>query len=179
MTNEDYRYFHPCMNKETISRNLDYVSIINDAYKSKYKVVWVMDDTIKIVKDPNCMEGYLVDLQEVDPRWDILYTDPIEKVDSWPNETDSDMISRPDVELNFTKPEIDHEIGLHISDKILQVYTRTKSSSFLVSKKGMRKLLSYYHKNHFFIPFSMEMPLIPGIKAYATNEPVVTGTTWK
>ncbi len=178
MTNEDKTYFHPCMNKESISRDLDYLSIISDAYKSKYKVVWVMDDAVKIASDPNRIEGYLLDLQSIDRRWDVLYTDPLEQTESWPTGAETNMISRPDVKLNYDKPEFDHETGLHISEKILQIYTRSKAESFLISKHGMKKILTYYHKNHFFIPFATELPLIPGIKAYATNEPIVTSSSW-
>jgi hypothetical protein len=120
----------------------------------------------------------LLDLGTIDGGWDVLYTDPYEKSQPWSNGEESNLVSRPDVNLNFLKPDVDESSMFNITDKTLIIFNRTRASSIIISRKGMKRVLSYYHKHHFFIPFSVELPLIPGLRAYATKDPIVSGSSW-
>jgi hypothetical protein len=173
MSNEDNRYFHPCMDLESISRNIDYLSIINDAFKNKYKVIWIMDDTVTIKSDPNRLQTYIYDLQSIDTKWDILYTNSSETGIS---RSGWNMIFRPDVKFKFPKPHNFDDLSWGMPEDISLSGIRTKSPSILISKKGINKILSYYKRNRFFIPFSTELTLIPKIRTYSINKDIVTSS---
>lgn len=168
-------YFHQSMTLGSIARNLDFLSVMYDAYKSKYKVAWIMQDNVQILIDPNVLTGCLVEMEEQDPKWDILYTDLGSRDKHAPSYEDFIQPMRPDVE--FEEP------GFYASRRTesymscypaMRLGLRTGAESFLVSRAGMRKILSYYHKHRLFIPFEVEIQLIESLNSYELCREVVT-----
>lgn len=175
MRDANATYFGLNMNMDKIARNLDFLSVIYDAYKSKKNCVWIMEDDVDIVVDPNILTGYLIALRTNDSKWDVLYTDAADQVSYASNEDVFIDCARPDVDLNALeyyrpKPDEPRTMDSDVSKASFRVY----SYSFLLSRDGMKKILSYYHKHRFFIPFSLEMQLIPNMHVYSLREPIVT-----
>lgn len=167
-------YFNEAIKIEEISRNIDFLSVIYDAYKSKYKTVWIMEDDAEILMDPNIITGYLVQMKMKHPNWDILYTDVDSRNTEDPYYTDYFYPLRPDV--RFEHVEV-YEDRATASYPISKVGLRHGSCSFILNRKAMKKILDYYHKNRFFIPFSVEVQMIPNLKLYCLKDEVVTNRT--
>lgn len=162
-------HYSLCMDQKDIARNLDILSIIFDAYKSKKNTIWIMEDNVTIVADPNVLTGYLIALQRIDAKWDVLYTDPVEKIKLWSIKQRLKWLRRPDIDLESSIIRESFP-----STQIVSPGMRMGSYSIIISRTGMKKILDYYHKHHFFIPVGTELGSIPNLNCYATIEPVVT-----
>jgi hypothetical protein len=164
-------YFHRQMTLFGIASNLNFLSVIFDAYKSKYDTAWVMEDNAKILVNPNILTGCLIQLDEEYPNWDILYTDKQSRAHR-PLEFEN-IISpiRPDItfessEFYKARETGDYPFGI--------VGLRSGAYSFIISKKGMKKVVDYYKQNKFFIPFEIEMQVIPKMNLFYLQDEVVT-----
>lgn len=160
-------YFNIVMNTTKICRSLDFLSVIYDAYKSDYKKVWVLEDTVDIETDPNILNGYCIQLDKIDSNWDILYTDP----DCINQETYEGFfyLSRPGIE--FQEPAFYFDRSFPTSEyAIWHTGLHQGAYSFIVSRNGMKKILSYYHKNKLFMPFESEVLMIPKLNCYSLHD---------
>lgn len=171
MCREKSTYFHKQMTIWGIASNLSYLSVIFDAYKSKYDAAWVMTDVVKIKKDPNVISGYLALLNTEHPDWDILYTD-IDSRERRPLVYDDVTTPiRPD--MDFAPPEFYKERAT-TEYPTGRLGLRTGAYSFIISKRGIKKIVDFYKLNQFFIPFEIEIQIIPGIKSFVLRDEVVT-----
>lgn len=164
-------YFHTQMTIYGIAKNLSFLSVIFDAYKSKYDVAWIMTDEAKIVKNPNLLTGYICQINETYPDWDILYTD-MESNEHRPLEFDRIAPPiRPDIDF---ENEDFYKARANGAYPIAKLGLRSGDYSFLISKRGMRKIINYYKMNKFFIPFAIEMQIIPKLRAFTLADEVVS-----
>jgi hypothetical protein len=71
-------YFCHCMSKGAIAIVLSHLSILEDALKSHYKTIWVMEDDIQVMRDPHCLSTLIDSLDRLvgKDKWDVLFTDP-------------------------------------------------------------------------------------------------------
>ncbi|HSW72765.1 MAG TPA: glycosyltransferase family 25 protein, partial [Chlamydiales bacterium] len=70
-------YFCHCMARGTVGIALSHLSILQDAYASGYETIWVMEDDIMVMKDPNLIPQMIekLDSQVGKGNWDVLFTD--------------------------------------------------------------------------------------------------------
>ena len=71
----DRTYFSKEMKLGTIGIILSHLSVLQDALKSNYETIWVMEDDIEVIKDPHLLSTLIEELDELVPNWDILFTD--------------------------------------------------------------------------------------------------------
>ena len=173
MDDGEKTYFSNTMTMKKIARNLDFLSVIYDAYRSKKNCVWIMEDNVEICKDPLTLTTRLVELDKADPVWDVLYTDLDAKIEPGSKEDDSEIfyINRPDLTFGTIDTYVNRAQNL---GNFQEIGLRTGAYSFLLSRHGMKLILDYYHKNHIFVPFAQEILLIPGIHPYGLPDPIVT-----
>jgi len=173
MDDGDRTYFSNAMTIRKIARNLDFLSVIYDAYKSKKNCIWVMEDNVQIAKDPVSLTTSLVELDKADPVWDVLYTDVQANLETGSHEDDMETfnLNRPDIAFGGLDQYIARakQVG-----NFQEIGLRSGAYSFLLSRHGMKTILDYYHTYHFFVPFAKEILLIPGIHPYGLIDPVVT-----
>ena len=55
-----------------------------------------------------------------------------------------------------------------------RIGARFGNYSYIVRRKGMRKILEYFKAYDIFLPFDMDLPLVPGIRLYTVNNDVVS-----
>ncbi|MBS0626746.1 MAG: hypothetical protein JSS09_00865, partial [Verrucomicrobia bacterium] len=60
-----------------------------------------------------------------------------------------------------------------LSKEIRQVGSRFGTQSMIWTKKGLQKVLDYYQKYKIFMPYDLDLSLIPDIKIYSVVEDVV------
>jgi len=54
---------------------LSHLSILQHALDKKYQCVWILEDDIVVLRDPKELGDILKKLHQVDPEWDLLFTD--------------------------------------------------------------------------------------------------------
>ena len=171
MLSENSTYYHSSMSLARIARNLDYFSIIFDAYKSKYKSIWVMEDTAKVLVNPNIMTGIIIKLEEKDPNWDMLYTD---KESRSHNPLMMCNLMRPlRIDEDFFSEEF-YEDREKIEYPFDSLGLRSGAYSFILSRRAIKKIVEYYKTHNFFIPFETEIQIIPKMNRYVLMDEVVT-----
>jgi hypothetical protein len=126
-------YFNPEIKLEEISRNVDFLSVIFDAYKSKYKTVWIMQDDVKILYNPNILSAYVAKMDKDSPRWHVLYTDFISKRESDADFRDFSYPLRCDINFAFAKTYEQRETN---KSPVSRLGLRRGGTSFIINKKA-------------------------------------------
>jgi len=166
-------YYGHCMSRGAVGILLSHLSILKDAYDSGYNIIWVLEDDIEVVEDPRILPYFIKELNELvgEEGWDILFTDPDTKG------MDGNYIScfsnawRPHLQLvdlgRFRERE---DIG-HLFRKI---GARYGAYSMIVQRSGMEKILDFFKKRSFFLPFDMEYTLPAQIRLFTLKKDIVS-----
>lgn len=156
----------------TIGIMLSHLSILQDAWDSGYETIWVMEDDIQVLRDPRSVSDLIEELDEVvHGDWDMLFTDRDGK-DGQGNYVPCVSYSpRP----NFTPihPErfqMRRKVGSHFE----QVGARYCTTSFIIRRSGMRKLLDFHKQYRLFLPIDMEMTQPEDIRIICVTEDIIS-----
>lgn len=164
-------YFCHCMSRGAIGIVLSHLSILQDAYDSGYKTIWVMEDDIEVVQDPNILSSLIAQLDAlVDGKWDILFTDQNTRNDRGEYVPCLGRAQRP----NFN-PLVQNEYSLikRVGKQFRQIGGRYGAYSMIVRRSGMRKILNFFKRKKIFLPYDMDFHLPKEIKFYTVMEDVV------
>jgi len=113
---------------------LSHLSVIQDAYNNNLNIIWIMEDDIDIVKDPNLVPFLIKELIQIDDDWDVFYTDIDSKNGQGDRVVSLSSDFRPDtvylpLEYYTNRYEVSHNIQ-HIGQ-------RFGNYSYVVSRKGI------------------------------------------
>lgn len=170
-------YFESGMNKGAISCTLSHLSILQDALKSKYETIWILEDDFLIKRDPHTISKYIKTLDSLvgHDNWDILYTDdcPIAppKDKDHPGQKDYWYLWRPDVRCD---DYFSYAQRKYVDKEIVKTGARIRTHSMIIRKSGIKKILSFEKKHHHFLAYDLELALIPKLKQYDILNPIVT-----
>ncbi len=170
---EGTTYFAHGISRGAIGCLMSHISILKDAYKAGYELIWIMEDDIEVVKDPSLLIGLIRKLDELVGRknWDVFYTDR----DYRKGENDYILAHgtdhRPDVETrNPKKYDIDHEIAKNLR----QIGSRFATHSIIWTRGGIRKYVDYIEEHGMYLPIDMDIHLAPGMHMYSVTSDIVT-----
>lgn len=167
-------YFCHCMSRGAIGIALSHISILKDAYDSGYETIWVMEDDIDVIRDPNLLSELIEELdQEVGKgNWDVLFTDRDIRDANGNYSTTYWAGRRPDY-LLFTK---DNDYGMKkpVGTEFIQVGARSGAHSMIIRRSGIEKLLRFFLGHQIFFPYDMEYILPRGIKLYTVTNDIVS-----
>lgn len=168
-------FFYP-MRLSVIGIALSHLSILKDAYDSGYQTIWVMEDDIHVIQDPRLIPDLVDKLDRLvgEGGWDILFTDvdfrnydgsygPCYHCASRPNFTPSDP-------SKFEKRE-------KISEDFTRVGARYATTSMIIRRSGMKKLLDFYNQYAIFSAIDMDYVLPEGMHLFTLNYDVVSNLT--
>ncbi|MBA3602755.1 MAG: glycosyltransferase family 25 protein, partial [Parachlamydiaceae bacterium] len=151
---------------------LSHVSAIKDAYEHGFNAVWIFEDDIEFTEDPHHMSPLIKKLNFLDPSWDILYTD----VDSKNSlgETIQALASdfRPDRSDNL--PLVYYLFKARISNDFNILRQRYGLYSYILSRKGMKKIYDYFTHVHLWTAIDIDIHYIPKIRQYSTVRDIVS-----
>lgn len=152
---EGRTYFGHCVARGPIAIVLSHLSVLQDALDSGYETIWVLEDDIDVIRDPNMIPELIDKLDSLVGKdgWDILFTDrDIKKQNGeynpcyWP-------ARRP----NFT-PWNSAKFAQRkaISSDFQQIGARWGSHSMIIRKSGMKKILNFIKVYRIFLPYDMD-----------------------
>lgn len=167
-------YFCHCMARGAIGIALSHISILQDAFDSGYETIWVMEDDIQIIRDPNIISDMIEKLDELvgAGNWDVLFTDRDIRDTNGNHSTTYWAGRRPDY-LVFTQ-ENDYMIKKQVSPDFLKIGARSGAHSMIIRRSGIQKLLRFFYAHQIFFPYDMEYILPRGINLYTVNEDIVS-----
>lgn len=166
-------YFCHHMSRGSIGIVLSHLSILQDAYDSGYETIWVMEDDIEVIQNPNILSKYIQDLDHlVGPdNWDILFTDPDTKNKNGDYVICLSYSPRP----NFTPSHPEKFASrVQINSTFKKIGARYGGYSMILRHSGIKKILKFIKENRIFLPYDMEFYLPEGINLYSLNFDVVS-----
>ncbi len=152
---------------------LSHLAVINDALRSGYEIVWICEDDIEVIRDPQILSQYIDDLDRIVGRdnWDLLFTFRDYRGPGGVYYSPDGANYRPNIE---TRCQEKFNINQPISNELRRVGSRFGTQSMIWTKRGMEKVLNYYKKYKIFMPYDLDLVLIPDIRMYSVREDVVT-----
>lgn len=166
--------FSNVMTPGAVGCTLSHLSLLQDAYESGYEVIWVLEDDIKIMKNPLVLDDYICQLNSLigKDNWDILYTDlrPNSKA----------FLNKDYMKKCFWRPDTNYTLGNSylstetVHNNVMKINSRLKTHSMIISRSGIKKILDFVKKNHIFLPYDIELAIIPNINLYNLTFNVVS-----
>ena len=166
-------YFCHCMSRGSIGIALSHLSILQDAYDSGYKTIWVMEDDVDVVCDPHLLSDFIDELDAVtkEEGWDILFTDPDTKNHQGTYSPSFGFGWKP----NYSPSDPDRFAKRYdVSANIKRMGSRFGAYSMIVRRSGMEKILNFFKTYHIFLPYDIEYVLPPEIRLYAARRDIVS-----
>jgi len=152
---------------------LSHLSVLKDAYDSGYKTIWVMEDDIQVIKDPNLISSYIDKLDALvgNDQWDILFTDKDTKDKQGNYVICLSYAPRP----NFT-PQNPERFAMRqqVGTDFMKVGARYGAYSMIIRRSGIKKLLDYFFKYRVFLPYDMDFFMSDDIRLYTVIDDIVS-----
>ena len=169
---EGTRYLCHCTARGAIGCILSHLSVMNDALQSGYGIVWICEDDIEVVRNPRLLSQYINDLDRIVGRdnWDVFFTFRDYLGPGGQYYTPFGANYRPNID---TRDQNKFNINIPISDELRQVGSRFGTQSMIWTRSGIEKVLKYYEEYKIFLPYDLDLVVIPGIKMYSVLEDVV------
>ncbi len=172
MNVEGRTYFCHCMSRGAIGIVLSHLSVLQDAYDSGYKTIWVMEDDIEVIQNPHLLPQLIDELNSLTGgEWDILFTDQDTKNQEGKYVSCLSYARRPNYTPN--RPER-FSSNVLVSNKFKKIGARYGAYSMIVSRSGMEKILRFIKTYGVFLPYDMEYYLPDDIDIYSVISDVVS-----
>ena len=153
---------------------LSHLSILKDAYDRGYQSIWICEDDIEFLDDSSKISNCLEQLNDNDPDWDVFFTD-IRPRNTWKGNLiyvyPPTYVPRPEMKLT-SHPDVNQRDDF--SEDVARIYYRTGTTSMVISRKGMKKMLDYFTHVYLWAQIDLEMHFIPGIREYTPKTDIVS-----
>ncbi|MBA3721618.1 MAG: glycosyltransferase family 25 protein [Parachlamydiaceae bacterium] len=165
-------YFVHCFARGTIGICLSHLSILQDAYDSGYKTIWVMEDDIEVIRDPTIIPDLIDQLNKAVGKnnWDVLFTDRDFRNGNGEYTGCSADARRPN--FNPVKKN-DYALKKDINPVFRKIGSRYGAHSMIISRRGIAKILNFIKSHKIFLPYDLDFYLPLGINLYTVREDVV------
>lgn len=157
---------------------LSHLSVLQDAYDSGYNTIWVMEDDIAVVQNPNLVSDYIEKLDQLvgSDGWDIFFTDQ----DTISNETGEYVICVSHAPLPNFIPKNPSRFAerIIINSDFRKIGARYGMYSMIIRRSGMKKILDFIKRYKIFLPIDMLFYLPTDMRIYTVNVDIVTTQRW-
>ena len=170
-------YFCHCMAPGGMGCSLSHISILQDAYDSGYETIWVMEDDIEALEDPNRLSDLIDELDALigSGNWDVLFTDFDYRIGVGEYLPAYGAQKRPDMDCSqmerYSNKYMDRT---QVSDDFRKMSARFGTASMIIRRSGIKKLLDFSLSRNIYLPYDLENYLPSGIKRYGLTFDVVT-----
>lgn len=145
---------------------LSHLSILKHAKDRGYLRIMILEDDIEFTSDIKQVEEYLVLLSEKDPQWDVLF------LDGWNGEKRG-VFQPIDTPGSKMSKEIQKPKETAVQSKLDRIYYRHDLHGYIVSRKGIAKILNHFHRNSLRLAVDIELNHIDQIRMYETKRDFV------
>jgi GR25 family glycosyltransferase involved in LPS biosynthesis len=169
-------YFMHCMPLGAIGCVLSHLSVLQDAWDCGYETIWVMEDDVDVLSDPHRISDLLEELDECvgASQWDVLFTDVDYRTGPGEYLTAHGAPKRPDLDNSQERRySSEYTETFQLNNHFRKVAARFGSSSMLIRRGGIAKLLAFFRAG-IFGPYDLENHLPAGIRRYGLTFDLVT-----
>lgn len=151
---------------------LSHLSILQDAYSSGFRTIWVMEDDVEAIDDPRQIPQLIRQLDAQVDDWDVLFTDIDTKNGNGVHVPCRAIAARPNRHI---EPLADFFSRFYpISPEFSRIGMRYGAYSMIIRRSGMEKILNYFKTYSIYLPYDMDFWLVPNIKLYSVNKDIVS-----
>ncbi|MEI8365866.1 MAG: glycosyltransferase family 10 [Parachlamydiaceae bacterium] len=150
---------------------LSHFSVYKDAFDRGFDTIWVLEDDIEILGDVNQIPELLKKLGEIDPDWDIFYTDRDCRHDNGGYFDFVQECGRPDQHLF---PSEFYCFRKDVGNGMMQIRGRYGTTSMIISRKGLEKIINYLSHVYLWTAIDCDIHFVPGINEYCSLKEIVT-----
>ncbi len=165
-------FFSLGMSRGAIGIVLSHLSVLQDAFDSGYQTIWVMEDDVEAVSDPNRISQLIPTLDRYVEDWDILFTDTDTKDHHGKHVPCRAVAARPNVPIGPLSSFFQrfYPVGADFS----RIGMRYGAYSMIVRRSGMEKILQYFKNYGIFIPYDMDIWLNSNLKMYSVAQDIIS-----
>ena len=170
-------YYRHSMSLGAIGCALSHISVLQDAFDSGYETIWVMEDDIEVMEDPNRLSDLIDELDNLlgAENWDVLFTDCDYRIGINKYNPAVGACKRPDMDCSITERYSDKYTNTQqISDHFRKMPARFGAHSMIIRRSGIIKLLEFSIARNIYLPYDLENNLPEGINRYGTTFDIVT-----
>lgn len=166
---------------------LSHISVVKDALQRSFDRIWVMEDDVEFLGSAKQIAKLVKELSEIDPEWDLFYTDGTMRVFENPclNSCtallyDIGIRLTEGQDYRFHQPRPGQSDGTYfkereiINDDLMRVYRRFGTHSMVISRRGLEKIYAYFSEVNLRIPIDWDLHYIPSFRQYAARKNLVT-----
>lgn len=153
---------------------LSHVSVLNDAFKKKYKCIWVLEDDVLVLGNLKELDSLLISLEELDSKWDVLFTDVNPRGGTFDEIWTFEMFLGNNFDYSLVK---DPEFIPLEDEKFKKIEYRLTTHSMIISDRGIKKLLDYFQSTKISFPIDIQMHCCPDKHFYVSKKEYVTNGT--
>jgi GR25 family glycosyltransferase involved in LPS biosynthesis len=166
-------YFTYCMSRGAIGIVLSHLSVLQDAYDSGYKTIWVMEDDIHVIHNPHILSDLIDKLDSLLGKdgWDILFTDQDTKGRDGKYVPCFSYAPRPDfTPLDPKRFARRSRISLNFK----KIGARYGAYSMIIRRSGIEKILNFLKNHRVFLPFDLEYLMPNDIRLFSLTSDIVS-----
>lgn len=170
---EDGRtYFSMGLSQGSIGIVLSHLSVLQDAFDSGYRTIWVMEDDVEAVDDPRQIPNLIRALDSLAPDWDVLFTDIDTKDTAGKRVPCRALALRP----NFCTETLQGFLNRFspVSADLSRIGMRYGAYSMILRRSGIEKILRHFKTYGIFLPYDMDFWLVPNLQMYSVNRDIVS-----
>jgi GR25 family glycosyltransferase involved in LPS biosynthesis len=166
-------YFCDTLARGPIGIALSHLSILQDAYDSGYNTIWVMEDDIEVLGNPQMLSYLINQLDKLVGKdgWDILFTDQDTKNSRGDYVPCSSYHWRPDFLPSNPKK---FALKVDLNTLFRQIGARYGAYSMIVRRSGMKKLLNFYREHQIYLPYDMDYIFPEGIRLFTLKKDLIS-----
>lgn len=165
-------YFTRGLARGPIGIVLSHLSVLKDALDSGYQTIWVMEDDVEATADPSQIPHLIRQLDQLDPEWDIFFTDTDTKDTHGVHVPCRALAARPNVPIPPLSTFL--EKFYPIGQGFYRTGMRYGAYSMILRRSAMEKILEYYRTYQIFIPYDMDFWLCPNLKMYHYETDIIS-----
>lgn len=151
---------------------LSHFSVYKDAWDRGFDIIWVCEDDLEFTGDIHQIPVKLKRLFEIDPDWDVFYTD-VSSRDPF-NSFFQYRLNEPGRPDQRILPSEYYAARIPIGDEMTTVNGRYGTYSMIISRKGLKKIIDYLSHTYVWTAIDCDLHFIPGIRKYASTTEIVT-----
>ncbi|MDE3046198.1 MAG: glycosyltransferase family 25 protein [Verrucomicrobiota bacterium] len=171
MQEEGTAYYCHSLSRGAIGCILSHLSVLQDAYDSGYQTIWVMEDDIRMVRDPHELSSLINTLDKLAPDWDVLFTDDETKGSDGSRVYCGGLRPRP----NFQLQPLDHYLRrAWVNVDLFKLGLRFGTYSMIIRRSGIQKILQFFKTYKLFFPYDIDFCFVPDLQRYACSQDIVT-----
>lgn len=150
------RCFGPKLSLDQTLELIRFIKVIKLSLAKGYERIWILKEDVEISSDPRFLSEKIKELEILtDGNWDILFTTPPSNGNRVEDRIDSTILN-PKRVLN--KIDLDPFWYMGIPED---------SSSLVLSRSGMQKIIAHYQAHGIYFPFETECLYIPNIHIFS------------